>query len=314
MATFVLKVKTKSGQNLVKGLTGKDKVSQLKSKLSDLTGIPQIALHILGGFPPKALDLSKEDVALEDSGITSGDTLIVEEKQPPVKPRQQLIERGNNTVPRSHIIDTETLSNSPGVLMKQIVPADNSCLFTSVGYVLNGKVDTTCASFMRDIIAESVSSNPEEYSEAILGRPNGEYCEWIKKADSWGGAIELAILSWFYGLEIAVVDSINAIINRFGEDQHYAQRVFLMFDGIHYDPLYLEPLDGGSIQTIFPTSDDTLLIQATELAREAKSSRQYTDVQKFTLKCMVCNVMLNGQLAAQQHAKDTGHMNFGEVA
>lgn len=96
---------------------------------------------------------------------------------------------------------------------------------------------------MRSIIAESVAANPEEYSEAILGRPNAEYCEWIQKTDSWGGAIELAILSWFYGLEIAVVDSINAIINRFGEDQHYAQRVFLMFDGIHYDPLYLEPLD-----------------------------------------------------------------------
>lgn len=96
---------------------------------------------------------------------------------------------------------------------------------------------------MRSIIAESVAANPEEYSEAILGRPNGEYCNWIQKTDSWGGAIELSILSWFYGLEIAVVDSINAIINRFGEDQHYAQRVFLMFDGIHYDPLYLEPLD-----------------------------------------------------------------------
>lgn len=96
---------------------------------------------------------------------------------------------------------------------------------------------------MREIIANAVASEPNEYSEGFLGRPNAEYCEWILKPDAWGGAIELSILSKFYGLEIAVIDSINAIINRFGEDQHYAQRVFLIFDGIHYDPLYLEPLD-----------------------------------------------------------------------
>jgi ubiquitin thioesterase OTU1 len=106
-----------------------------------------------------------------------------------------------------------------------------------------GKVDVDNAPFMRQIIAESVSNDPDNYYEAILGKPNPEYCQWILKPDSWGGAIELAVLSNFYGLEIAVVDTLNAIINRFGEDQHYAQRVFLMFDGIHYDPLYLEPFE-----------------------------------------------------------------------
>lgn len=96
---------------------------------------------------------------------------------------------------------------------------------------------------MREIIANAVSRSPDEYCEAILGKPNHEYCEWILKPNSWGGAIELSILSQYYGMEIAVVDSSNGIINRFGEDQHYATRVFLIFDGIHYDPLYLEPLD-----------------------------------------------------------------------
>jgi len=40
---------------------------------------------------------------------------------------------------RSHIVDQETFANTPGVLMRKVVPADNSCLFTSVGYVLNGE-------------------------------------------------------------------------------------------------------------------------------------------------------------------------------
>lgn len=50
-------------------------------------------------------------------------------------------------------------------------------------------------------------------------------------------------MSRFYGLEMAVVDTLNAIINRFGEDKNYGQRVFLLFDGVHYDPLYLEESD-----------------------------------------------------------------------
>lgn len=53
----------------------------------------------------------------------------------------------------------------------------------------------------------------------------------------------MAILSRFYGIEMAVVDTLNAIINRFGEDKNYGQRVFLLFDGVHYDPLYLEQAD-----------------------------------------------------------------------
>lgn len=53
--------------------------------------------------------------------------------------------------------------------------------------------------------------------------------------------------------------------------------------------------------------------QAMEIANEAKSSRQYTDVQKFMLKCLNCDVKFSGSVAAQQHAKDTGHNNFGEV-
>ncbi|XP_014473145.1 PREDICTED: ubiquitin thioesterase OTU1 [Dinoponera quadriceps] len=309
MAGFVLRVKTKSGQKVVNGLTPQDKAFQLKTKLAELTGVPAAALQVLVGFPPKPVNLDA-DTAIERIGIVSGDTLIVEEKRIMFNGEEQKFDDYS----RSHIVDQESFADAPGVLMKKVVPADNSCLFTSVGYVLNGKVDTSCANFMREIIANAVAADSEEYSEAFLGRPNAEYCKWILKSDSWGGAIELSILSKFYGLEIAVIDSINAIINRFGEDQHYAQRVFLIFDGIHYDPLYLEPLDGGCIQTIFPTEDERMLLEAAELAREARSSRQFTDVQKFTLMCNDCKARLNGQIAAQQHAKDTGHKNFGEVA
>lgn len=129
-----------------------------------------------------------------------------------------------------------------GILLKKVVPADNSCLFTSIGFVLKGEVDTENNSYMRAIIAEEVANDSETYNEAILGKPNREYCDWIKRSESWGGAIEVSILSNFYGIEIDVVDITNAIINRFGEDKNFGMRVFLLFDGIHYDPLYMESI------------------------------------------------------------------------
>ncbi|XP_063227625.1 ubiquitin thioesterase Otu1 [Bacillus rossius redtenbacheri] len=304
MAGFALKVKTKSGQVVVNGLTPKSTVADLKHKLSAVTSIKENCLHVLAGYPPKPINLSVGDATLETVNINSGDTLIVEEKQ-----ATQLLKLEDS--PRHHVSEDTV---SAGILMKKVVPADNSCLFTSIGFVLSGKVDLTCSSYMRQIIAETVSGDKDNYSEAILGKPNPEYCQWILKPESWGGAIELSILSNFYGLEIAVVDTLNAIINRFGEDHSYAHRVFLMFDGIHYDPLYLEPLEGDGIRTIFSAEDEGVLEQARELAHEAKSSRQFTDVNKFTLKCLVCDCLLTGQVQAQLHAKETGHMNFGEVA
>lgn len=93
---------------------------------------------------------------------------------------------------------------------------------------------------MREIIANAVKDNREEFNEAVLGKPNEIYCEWIRNPDSWGGAIEVSILANFYGVEIAVIDTQSGSISRFGEDKDYPHRVFLIYDGIHYDPLYLE--------------------------------------------------------------------------
>jgi len=103
-----------------------------------------------------------------------------------------------------------------------------------------GKIDLSSGNYMREIIANAVKDNQIEFSEAVLGKPNEDYCEWIRNPNSWGGAIEVSILSNFYGMEIAVIDTQSGSISKFGEDKDYPHRVFLIYDGIHYDPLYLE--------------------------------------------------------------------------
>ncbi|XP_038223019.1 ubiquitin thioesterase OTU1 [Zerene cesonia] len=311
MASLAIKVKSKNGQQILKDLTSDSTVGELKMFLSSLTDVSCENISVLLGYPPKPLDISNNDKKLCEIGLKTGETLIIEEKSvsvgesTPQASKDKPIENG--------IVSHENQTPCrPGILMKKVVPSDNSCLFTSIGFVLNGNVDTTVHTLMRQIIAMEVASDHETYNEAMLGKPNAEYCAWIQQPSSWGGAIEVAILSRFYGLEMAVVDTLNAIINRFGEDKNYGQRVFLLFDGVHYDPLYLEQSDGG-IQTVFPAEDLEIYKEAEQLAKEAKSSRQFTDLNKFTLKCQICDKLLTGQVEAQKHAKETMHANFGEV-
>lgn len=242
MPGYTLKVKTKRGQHLLDGLDGDTTVVELKRRLHELTEVPENKIIVLTGFPPKRLDISVEASSLKAVGVVNGDTLIVEETKVDAAAaavREQ--EEADEKLAQS-LAAAEEGDEFNGILMKKVVPADNSCLFTSIGYVLNGTVDTDIGAFMRQIIAQHVANDKTTYTEAMLGRPNLEYCEWILRLDSWGGAIEVAILSSFYGMELCVVDIINAIIIRFGEDQNYGTRAFLLFDGIHYDPLYMEPL------------------------------------------------------------------------
>lgn len=58
--------------------------------------------------------------------------------------------------------------------------------------------------------------------------------------------------------------------------------------------------------------EDSVMIDAMRLADEAKCAKQFTDVANFNLRCLVCQQPLVGQAEAQEHAKKTGHINFGE--
>lgn len=108
---------------------------------------------------------------------STGDTLIVEEDKNKPKPPQE--QPAVTKVPR--------LEASP-MLARRVVPADNSCLFTSVYYVVEGGVyDPACAPEMRGLIAQIVSSDTTAYSEAVLGKTNEDYCTWIRRDDTWGG-------------------------------------------------------------------------------------------------------------------------------
>lgn len=203
--------------------------------------------------------------------------------------------------------------SSTGYLLRHPVPSNNSCLFISVHFCLtNGVVDDQIGKSMRKIIADTVASDKQHFDDAFLGKSNADYCKWILDDNNWGGAIELSILCKYYETEIVAIDVKNTILNRFGEDSHYSQRMLLLYDGLHYDPLKFQPLDDNQpIQTLFSTENIEVLTLAEELAKEAKQSHQFTDIKTISMKCKVCGVELDAK-TAPEHAAKTGHVEFIE--
>ncbi|XP_068674999.1 ubiquitin thioesterase OTU1-like isoform X1 [Montipora foliosa] len=300
MAPLVLRCQYKGGRrNKLEGLLTSSTVSDLQEKIWLVTEVPPHAQRILSGFPPKQLLWKTMDDSLSSMDIRSGDTLIIEE---------------DKKVPCVSLDSYKKLLSGTalGKITRKVVPADNSCLFSSVSYVMLG--NTSYASELRNLIAKCVSSDPQTYNAVFLGRSNSDYCNWILDKEHWGGAIELSILSKHYQTEIAVVDTESGRIDRFGEGSGYSDCVYLVYDGIHYDPLaVIGDNSNEPLQTLFPVGDDMRLAEALEIAATAKKKRQFANLSQFSLRCLVCDTPLTGQQAAQAHAVSTGHINFGEV-
>ncbi|KAL0286452.1 UNVERIFIED_CONTAM: OVARIAN TUMOR DOMAIN-containing deubiquitinating enzyme 2 [Sesamum angustifolium] len=179
--------------------------------------------------------------------------------------------------------------------------------------------DKNKASELRQVIAATVASDPEKYSEAFLGKTNEEYCAWILNPEKWGGAIELAILAEYYGREIAAYDIQTTRCDLYGQEKNFAERVMLIYDGLHYDALAMSPFEGAPEefdQTIFPVQKDRTVGPveglALNLVKDQQRKRSYTDTSNFTLRCGVCQIGVVGQKEAMEHARATGHVNFQE--
>ncbi|KAG8069830.1 hypothetical protein GUJ93_ZPchr0006g42254 [Zizania palustris] len=139
-----------------------------------------------------------------------------------------------------------------GVVVRRVILSDNSCLFNAVGYVMEHNRNK--ASELRQVIAAAVASDPAKYTEAFLGKPNEAYCAWILDPAKWGGAIELSILSEYYGREIAAYDIQTTRCDLYGQEKNYTERAMLIYDGLHYDALAMSPFEDAPEefdQTIF---------------------------------------------------------------
>lgn len=197
-------------------------------------------------------------------------------------------------------------------MSRHSVPADNSCLFTAVAWLLG----LACApGAQRRLVADAVLRDRARWDAATLGREPEAYAAHIARDATWGGGVDLAILAEAHGTELAAVEVSSGTLYVFGEGRGLARRAYLVFDGLHYDALALEAAAAaGQPQRVVAADDAAAQAAAVAFAREARQARRFTDLQSFTLSCVDCAEGLAGEAAARVHAAKTGHTNFAEYA
>ena len=121
-----------------------------------------------------------------------------------------------------------------------------------------------------------------------------------------GAAIELAVLTRVLQCELCALEVETGVMHRFGQDEGFESAAYLIFDGIHYDALLMGE------RRLFSSADDGVRSAALAFAEEQRRLRRFTNPDKFSLRCLVCQEGLEGQREAQAHARETGHSNFGE--
>jgi len=201
-----------------------------------------------------------------------------------------------------------------GTLLLRIMPDDNSCLFRAISSAVMSDIDAVTE--LRSIIAETIQADPETYNKAVLDNKDPEkYCRWIRSQDSWGGQIELVILSQHFGVEICSIDVQTLRVDRYNKGAE--KQCFVVYSGIHYDTIAL------SLSGMAPEDDvkqfespikEELLPKAVELCKKLQEKHYYTDTSGFRLQCNDCGASLVGERGATEHAASTGHYNFGEAA
>lgn len=308
-------------------------VSDLLSSISNATDLPLFELK--WNFPPQPLDpslyglstlLKDTDLKLNGAQIiviaqaTGDPSELRQQEESQNSAGQSQSDSGLLSLTRKQVSELKDTPEVPvpdrgGTVVLRVMPDDNSCMFRALGSaVLTGELDSM--NELRSLVAQGVQNDPDLYNEATLEKSPNDYCEWISRESSWGGGIELSILSQHFDIEIASINVQDLRVDRFNEGK--ARRCILVYSGIHYDtiafvPQGVSPLDSENDLKLFDATDDVILAASRELCGILKKQHYFTDTKNFSIKCDICGWKGAGEEDATQHAKDTGHMKFGEA-
>jgi ubiquitin thioesterase OTU1 len=326
-----IRLRAPNGQHTL-ALDDNAAVSDLLSSISNATELPLFDLK--WNFPPQPLDpalyglstlLKDTDLKLNGAqiiviGIATGDPSEKKAQEKAESQQSQASSSAPLSLKRkqaSALKDTPEVAvpNRGGTMVLRVMPDDNSCMFRALGSaVLTDTLDSMTE--LRSLVAQAIQRDPEMYNEAVLQRSPDEYCKWISYSDSWGGGIELSILSQEFDIEIASINVQDLRVDRFNEGR--PKRCILVYSGIHYDTIAFVPSSSSTYDPendikLFDAQDDVMLEAARQLCGELKKQHYFTDTQKFDIKCNTCGWKGAGERGAVQHANETGHTDFGEA-
>jgi ubiquitin thioesterase OTU1 len=197
--------------------------------------------------------------------------------------------------------------------IRREVDADNSCLFSSVAYLLDrAKFGETSSLKFRQIIIDYLDDN--KFDETLLDQPKSKYIEFIQNPKNWGGALEVKMFSEIFKTQIVCIDVKTNRADIYGEDKMYAQRIYLLYNGIHYDPLVMN-LDLGADPstdiTIFSSNDNETFDMMKCLLLEYKNQGDY--VEFYCLECKSCPEKFKNEDEAVEHSINHNHWEFNQI-
>ncbi|KAI5967075.1 OTU1 [Candida theae] len=340
-----LKLKSDSGVSTIRvdqDRLFKDFLADIKTNTDLHTDISESISVIKSGFPPKPIDLTyDEDTKLLDKHIKDGDQLSIAfvSNKRALSPGSD-VNTAATPLNRSEDETQNVINNKkrdlrediPAVYIESMnkylilrnIPDDNSCLFNSISYAISGYDSYNTFSppqELRKVVVDYVDKDPELYSETVLGRPRSDYCQWILKKDSWGGAIELGILADWFDIRITCIDIESGnFIKIENEAKKPSKFILLIYSGIHYDILALSDevstKNKDRDECLFQIDDfrEKAIIEGAEKLCKLLQEKDYsTNTTTFRVRCLDCYSILVGELGASKHAEQTGHLNFGEV-
>lgn len=282
----------------------------LQEAIEQKYGVVRSRQEVKCGFPPKPIDLSQAaSTPLKDLGFRDRDRVELQEAPPPA-PEAGALPPGVPAPPQRTC--PPLAPDAVGDLERLVIPADNSCLFNSILTSLQLAEKITPLN-LREVVRATILADPTRLGaeiQADSGKDSLAYADWIAKPDSWGGFIDLHILSGYLGVQICAICIRTLRVENFPNEAVGDARIFVLFDGIHYDCIVTV---GGAKAGIFSTKDDLTLSKAVAVALDLQEKKQFTDTANFTLQCQHCFKLLTGEADAQKHAKETGHFNFQEA-
>lgn len=311
-----MKLKIKAGAT--SAVVTVDESTTILELAASFPGTPLENVHILTyrfGFPAKTVDATS-NVTLIEAGIRPNDQIIGETGQ-----KQQSAPVSASKPPASSTPDTKIanvhIPQLDQYLLLRNVPDDNACLFNAVLYALTGKYKWPELN-LRHIVAETIRSNPHKFDEVVLGRPISEYCKWIEKSESWGGAIELGILAEFLGVRINCFDVELGNRMVFQDETSKPDKfIVVVYSGIHYDCFATNPqltetktYDQGN----WTAHEPEILDASEKLVKLLQKGNYSTNTTTFRVRCLDCYEVLVGEMGASKHAEAKGHFRFGEVS
>ncbi len=197
--------------------------------------------------------------------------------------------------------------------IRREVDADNSCLFSSVAYLLDRENFNEESSLkFRQIIIDYLLAN--EFDSNLLDEPKEKYIEFIQNPKNWGGALEVKMFSEIFQKQIVCIDVKTNRADIYGEDKNYYQRIYLLYNGIHYDPLVMN-FDMGADPltdiTIFDSDDIATFELMKCLLLEYKHQGDF--VEFYSMECKVCTEKFKNENDAYDHSINYEHWDFKQI-